>query len=91
MKHGGILTVVTDVFLKNYISVSFKDTGDGITKLNLEKMFTPFFTTKEPGKGTGLGLVISYGIIQKHRGKILVSSDGENKGATFTIRLPSGG
>ena len=91
MKHGGTLTIVTDVVINNYVTVAFKDTGDGISKVNLEKMFTPFFTTKEPGKGTGLGLVISYGIIQKHNGKILVSSDGDKKGATFTLRLPAGG
>ena len=72
----------------NYVLISFKDTGEGISKENLEKMFTPFFTTKDPGKGTGLGLAISYGIIQKHNGKILVSSDGEKTGATFTVKLP---
>jgi len=71
-----------------FIEISFKDTGDGISKENLEKIFTPFFTTKDPGKGTGLGLAISYGIVQRHNGKIMVSSGGEKKGATFTIKFP---
>ena len=72
----------------SFIEISFKDTGDGISKENLEKIFTPFFTTKDPGKGTGLGLAISYGIVQRHNGKIMVSSGGEKKGATFTIKFP---
>lgn len=74
-----------------FADISFKDTGEGISKENLEKIFTPFFTTKDPGKGTGLGLAISYGIVQRHNGKILVSSEGEKKGATFTVKLPVGG
>lgn len=87
MKGGGIftITVQSDQW---YVSIFFKDTGEGITKENLDKIFTPFFTTKEPGKGTGLGLAISYGIIQRHNGKILISSAGPKKGATFTVRLP---
>jgi len=72
----------------NFVVISFKDTGDGISKENLEKIFTPFFTTKDPGKGTGLGLAISYGIVQRHNGKIMVSSGGEKKGAMFTVKLP---
>ncbi|MFH0948094.1 MAG: ATP-binding protein [Elusimicrobiota bacterium] len=74
--------------LQNFIETSFKDTGNGISKENLGKIFTPFFTTKDPGKGTGLGLAISYGIVQRHNGKILVSSEGEKMGATFTVELP---
>ncbi|HAX62458.1 MAG TPA: hypothetical protein DCX95_07920 [Elusimicrobia bacterium] len=91
MKNGGILTITTQresALPSAFISVSFKDTGDGISKENLEKIFTPFFTTKDPGKGTGLGLAISYGIVQRHGGNISVSSQGEKKGAIFTLRLP---
>lgn len=91
MHQGGTLTVTTQrdsTAAGAFISVAFKDTGDGISKENLEKMFTPFFTTKDPGKGTGLGLAISYRIVQRHNGKILASSPGEKKGATFTVRLP---
>ena len=68
-------------------SISFSDTGPGISKEHLSKLFDPFFTTKETGKGTGLGLAISYGIIQSHSGEIKVESE-EGKGATFRIRLP---
>ncbi|MBI5574679.1 MAG: HAMP domain-containing protein [Elusimicrobia bacterium] len=100
MKNGGMLTITVAAGLPSrnkansnspatdFIQISFKDTGDGISKENIEKIFTPFFTTKDPGKGTGLGLAISYGIVQRHNGKILASSEGEKKGATFTVQLP---
>ena len=68
--------------------IKFEDSGCGIASENLDKVFEPFFSTKSPGKGTGLGLSICYGIIEEHKGKILVSSDGVGKGATFTIILP---
>ncbi len=68
--------------------IKFEDTGCGIAPENLDKVFEPFFSTKSPGKGTGLGLSICYGIIEEHKGKILVNSDGVGKGATFTIILP---
>ncbi|MEK6765260.1 MAG: ATP-binding protein, partial [Planctomycetota bacterium] len=56
---------------------------------NMYKIFEPFFSTKSPGKGTGLGLSICYSIIEEHKGKILVCSNGVGKGTTFTIFLPS--
>lgn len=68
-----------------YISIS--DTGAGIPENKLNRIFEPFYTTKEVGKGTGLGLSISYDIIKLHDGDISVESKiGE--GTTFTIRLP---
>jgi PAS domain S-box-containing protein len=74
--------------IKNdFISVIIRDTGTGIPAENLQKIFDPFFTTKAVGKGTGLGLYIAYGIIEKHRGKISVQSE-VGKGTTFTIQLP---
>jgi len=64
------------------------DTGCGILKENLPKLFTPFFTTKEVGEGTGLGLTVTHGIIQEHDGTIFVHSE-LGKGATFTLVLPA--
>ena len=69
------------------IRVRVADTGCGISKENLEKLFQPFFTTKPVGEGTGLGLAISHGIIQKHGGKIEVTSK-LNVGTEFIVRLP---
>ena len=71
----------------NDVFVSVSDTGQGIAKENLRKLFDPFFTTKPVGEGTGLGLALSYGIIERHSGEILVDSI-VGKGTTFTIRLP---
>jgi two-component system NtrC family sensor kinase len=70
-----------------YIEITFNDTGCGIPQENLTKIFDPFFTTKAVGKGTGLGLHVSYNIIKKHMGSMEVSSR-IGKGTTFTIRLP---
>jgi two-component system NtrC family sensor kinase len=54
----------------------------------MDKLFTPFFTTKDEVKGVGLGLAVSYGIIERHGGRIEVQSE-EGKGSTFTIVLPA--
>ncbi|MCX6150117.1 MAG: ATP-binding protein [Ignavibacteriales bacterium] len=70
-----------------YLTVDIKDNGNGIRKENMAKLFTPFFTTKKMGKGTGLGLPITYGIIKMHRGDIKVKSE-VGDGTTFTIKLP---
>ncbi|MCX6305453.1 MAG: ATP-binding protein [Bacteroidetes bacterium] len=70
------------------------DTGSGIHKENMDKLFTPFFTTKEMGKGTGLGLALIYGIVKMHKGKIHVESNTELSqgptGTTFRIIVPRG-
>jgi two-component system NtrC family sensor kinase len=63
------------------------DNGEGIPPENLAKIFDPFFTTKSEGKGVGLGLAVSYGIIQAHGGDIEVKS-AAGAGATFTVSLP---
>ena len=70
-----------------YVYIAVSDTGCGIPKENLSKIFEPFFTTKPVGKGTGLGLAMSYNIIKKHKGEIAVESE-VGKGTTFTIKLP---
>jgi two-component system NtrC family sensor kinase len=69
------------------VEIQVKDTGCGIPPENLDKLFDPFFTTKEVGQGTGLGLAVSYGIVQRHGGNIQVQSM-VSKGSTFTVWLP---
>jgi signal transduction histidine kinase len=64
------------------------DTGHGIPKEDLPKIFAPFFTTKEIGQGTGLGLTVVHGIIQEHGGSIEVESE-PGQGTTFTVTLPA--
>ena len=63
------------------------DNGEGILPENLTKIFDPFFTTKPEGKGVGLGLAVSYGIIEAHGGDIEVKS-AVGEGTTFTVSLP---
>ncbi|MGE5399707.1 MAG: [Fe-Fe] hydrogenase large subunit C-terminal domain-containing protein [Ignavibacteriales bacterium] len=70
------------------LCIEIRDTGCGIPKENLSKLFTPFFTTKKMGKGTGLGLAIAYGIIKMHRGDIKVQST-PGEGTSFLITLPT--
>ncbi|MDD5288290.1 MAG: ATP-binding protein [Dehalococcoidales bacterium] len=86
MPEGGKLTIRTSVD-KNYLKIVVQDTGYGISPDNMRKLFTPFFTTKQEVKGVGLGLAISYGIIQRHYGRIDVQSK-EKEGTTFTVYLP---
>lgn len=69
------------------VEISVTDTGCGIPPANLERIFEPFFTSKEVGKGTGLGLSVSYGIVKAHGGKINVESV-VGEGTTFHVLLP---
>ncbi|MCH1918181.1 ATP-binding protein [Shewanella sp. A3A] len=69
------------------VRVAIRDTGSGIEPRHLDKIFDPFFTTKPVGSGTGLGLSLSYSIVQKHQGQIAVTSE-RGKGTEFTITLP---
>jgi signal transduction histidine kinase len=69
------------------VRVEIQDNGSGIPKEVMSKIFDPFFTTKPIGQGTGMGLSISYKIIQEHGGKILVDSE-PGVGTVFTILLP---
>jgi two-component system NtrC family sensor kinase len=77
---------VDSLGLKEYIEIRITDTGSGISKDDLAKIFEPFFSTKGQ-KGTGLGLAVIWGIIDNHNGTINVDSE-LGKGTTFTIRLP---
>ena len=72
---------------KEFVSVTFTDSGVGIPQENLSKLFEPFFSTKKKGKGVGLGLSVVYGIVQEHGGSIQVQSK-EGRGTSFTIELP---
>ncbi len=88
MPEGGVITVKTALDEEdNFVRAEISDTGTGIPDENLSKIFDPFFTTKEAGAGTGLGLAVTYGIVQRHEGTIEVRSE-KNKGTTFIIRLP---
>jgi signal transduction histidine kinase len=91
MPKGGKLTIGIQGDNESVI-ITFSDTGTGIAEENMEKLFTPFFTTKELGKGTGLGLPLVYGIVKMHKGKIDIESNtDESKGPTgtsFTLSIP---
>ena len=100
---GGTIHVRTSLCpFGHHILVSVADTGSGISEEHLKKIFDPFFSTKAPGVGTGLGLAVSYGIIQEHQGKIfavsprplpLPSPQGRGQeaggpGSLFVVKLP---
>jgi PAS domain S-box-containing protein len=87
MPKGGTLGLRT-VRLGNEVAISVSDTGQGIPPEIQERIFEPFFTTKAVGEGTGLGLSVSFGIIQEHRGRISVESR-VGQGSTFTVWLPT--
>ena len=96
MPDGGILSLITEkssvsispengLTKRQFISVTVKDNGIGMSSDNLTKIFNPFFTTKD--KGTGLGLAISHNIIKAHQGTIDAVSE-EGKGTSFTVKIP---
>jgi signal transduction histidine kinase len=86
----GTITVTTGVDpADRSVMITFKDDGPGMAPDILDKIFDPFFTTKPTGQGTGLGLSVSYGIIEDHQGDIQVVSE-TGGGAEFRIRLPIG-
>ena len=86
--HGGGRLTITTRPVNTSLVVDFRDTGVGIAPENIARIYDPFFTTKEVGQGTGLGLALSYGIIQEHGGRIFVESRPA-EGAHFTIKLPT--
>jgi two-component system, NtrC family, sensor kinase len=87
MPNGGLLTVRGKISAAGSIDVEVTDTGSGIPEEVVGSIFDPFFTTKEAGAGSGLGLFISYGIIEKHKGSIAVRSK-PGEGTTLIVSLP---
>ena len=83
--HGEIR--ITTQANQHEVSIQIQDTGEGIAPEHSSRLFDPFFTTKPAGRGTGLGLAVSYGIVQQHGGSIDVDST-PGSGSTFTVRLP---
>jgi signal transduction histidine kinase len=99
MPEGGTLTIRTEnvyavrpgqvgVAPGRFACLSVSDTGAGINESNLSRIFEPFYTTKRPGKGVGLGLPVAYGIIRSHDGWIEADS-APDRGSTFRINLPA--
>ncbi len=91
MPNGGVIDILASG-TKDEITIIVKDNGTGIDKKIINKIFEPLFTTKQIGKGTGLGLAVTYGIIKTHKGTISVESNINPKeghtGTIFTIKLP---
>jgi len=102
MRDGGLLEVSLknvkldeDTLVKHtnlspgrYVNLTVSDTGHGIPKEKIDRIFDPYFTTKEVGKGTGMGLSVVHGIVKGHDGHIIVESE-PGKGTTFSIFFPT--
>ncbi len=87
MLGGGTITLTTEFGDEDEIIIKVSDTGSGIEPENLNKIYDPFFTTKDVGSGTGLGLAVSYGIVQEHAGTIETISE-VGFGTTFRLVFP---
>jgi len=87
MDGGGIISITSIVSGDCLCEIKVSDTGHGINESDLEHVFEPFYTTKEAGQGTGLGLFVTREIVQAMGGSIKVSS-GRGRGTCFTVRLP---
>jgi PAS domain S-box-containing protein len=87
MPRGGRLVIRTAQSASDRLTLTVQDTGVGIPQAHLKDIFNPFFTTKAPGQGTGLGLFVVHAILQRYGGDIRVTSE-LGAGTTFTIELP---
>ncbi|UCD83413.1 MAG: PAS domain S-box protein [Deltaproteobacteria bacterium] len=86
--NGGKLTISTKLSkTRDTVEITFRDNGSGIAEEDLPKVFDPFFTTKPPGKGVGMGLSVSYRIVENHGGSIKINSK-LNEGTKVSIKLP---
>lgn len=88
MEDGGRIILRTMFVEPDEIKIEVTDTGIGIAPENLGRIFDPFFTTKGVGNGTGLGLAVSYGIVQEHGGSIQAFSE-TGRGTTFVLSFPT--
>jgi C4-dicarboxylate-specific signal transduction histidine kinase len=70
------------------VRVAFEDTGPGVPAELRKRLFEPFFTTKAAGKGSGLGLSVSYRILEEHAGTLRIAEEGRGRGASFVFELP---
>jgi len=84
----GTITLETELDGDSEVIVRITDTGEGIDPENLSKIYDPFFTTKGVGSGTGLGMAVTYGIVQEHSGTIDVVSE-KGSGTSFELVFPS--
>lgn len=84
---GNIAEPVVDLKPGSYVRIRVRDTGQGMDVATLERVFEPYFTTKTPGEGTGLGLSVAHGIVKSHDGAIVVQSN-VGEGSTFDVYLP---
>jgi len=87
MPQGGELCLRTAPLIDGRVQLEFSDTGVGIPAEHLKDIFNPFFTTKDPGQGTGLGLSVVHSVVRRYKGEIRVESQ-IGKGSTFTIEFP---
>jgi signal transduction histidine kinase len=82
-----MVSITTTLTVNNQLLIAIKDNGSGIPDSIKDKVFQPFFTTKETGKGTGLGLSLAYDIVKAHGGELNLESNKE-AGTTFNVSLP---
>lgn len=89
MPEGGNLTVQTQAS-QGYVFLCVEDTGIGMSEETKKRVFAPFFTTKDVGQGTGLGLPVVHGIVTSHGGSVRIDSE-IGRGTRFEVRLPVDG
>ncbi len=81
------IKIYPDLKTGNYVKITVRDTGPGIAPEHMDRIFDPYFTTKEVGRGSGMGLAVVHGIVKSHNGAVSVRSQPK-EGATFTLLFP---
>ena len=89
--YEGVVTVSSALLDDDRVEIRIRDNGRGMSKETLDKLFTPFFTTKPPGEGTGLGLSVSYDIVVEQHGGTIRADSEVGAYAEFVIELPCHG